>query len=69
MRRRSHDGRGEEPVGGALAVLLFPSEMVFYAEQSSSHRRVLTLYNPHTFSLSFKSECSHVWVWPRPLQL
>lgn len=43
-----------------LAVFLFPSEMVFYAEQRSSHRRVLTLYNPYNFSLSFKSECSLV---------
>uniref|UniRef100_A0A3P9DUL6 Motile sperm domain-containing protein 1 n=1 Tax=Maylandia zebra TaxID=106582 RepID=A0A3P9DUL6_9CICH len=68
-RRQSHDGRGDEggsavageqsvAVGGVprLAVFLFPSEMVFYAEQRSSHRRVLTLYNPYNFSLSFKSE-------------
>lgn len=72
-RRQRHDGRGDEggsavageqsvAVGGVprLAVFLFPSEMVFYAEQRSSHRRVLTLYNPYNFSLSFKSECSHV---------
>lgn len=48
------------PVGGApqLAVFLFPSEMAFYAEQRSTHRRVLTLYNPYTFSLSFKMWCT-----------
>lgn len=55
-------GEQSVAVGGVprLAVFLFPSEMVFYAEQRSSHRRVLTLYNPYNFSLSFKSECSHV---------
>ncbi|XP_006809491.2 motile sperm domain-containing protein 1-like [Neolamprologus brichardi] len=70
-RRQSHDGRGDEggsavageqsvAVGGVprLAVFLFPSEMVFYAEQRSSHRRVLTLYNPYSFSLSFKMWCT-----------
>uniref|UniRef100_A0A3P9D269 Motile sperm domain-containing protein 1-like n=1 Tax=Maylandia zebra TaxID=106582 RepID=A0A3P9D269_9CICH len=47
-------------VGGVprLAVFLFPSEMVFYAEQRSSHRRVLTLYNPYNFTLSFKMWCT-----------
>lgn len=39
-----------------LPVFLFPTELVFYSEQRSSHRRVLTLYNPYSFRISFKSE-------------
>ncbi|XP_041821012.1 motile sperm domain-containing protein 1-like isoform X2 [Chelmon rostratus] len=46
--------------GGAspLPVFLFPSELVFHPEQRSSHRRVLTVYNPYSFSLSFKMLCT-----------
>ncbi|XP_029283964.1 motile sperm domain-containing protein 1-like isoform X3 [Cottoperca gobio] len=58
------EDRGQEVVrraGGEtgdvspLPVFLFPSELLFYCEQRSSHRRVLTLYNPYSFSLCFKN--------------
>jgi hypothetical protein len=39
-----------------LPIFLFPSELVFYSDQRSSHRRVLTLYNPYTFTIRFKSK-------------
>ncbi|KAF3698353.1 Motile sperm domain-containing protein 1 [Channa argus] len=60
---KGHTVRGEtgaEMVGVAspLPVFLFPSELVFYSEQRSSHRRVLTLYNPYSFSISFKMLCT-----------
>ncbi|XP_070785853.1 motile sperm domain-containing protein 1-like [Enoplosus armatus] len=55
-------GRGDTSgqTGGVspLPVFLFPSELLFYSEQRSSHRRVLTLYNPYSFSLSFKMLCT-----------
>ncbi|XP_010863216.1 motile sperm domain-containing protein 1 [Esox lucius] len=41
-----------------LPVFLFPSELVFYSGQRSSHRRVLTLYNPYTFTIMFKMLCT-----------
>ncbi|XP_075941171.1 motile sperm domain-containing protein 1-like [Anarhichas minor] len=49
--------RQEGETGGVspLRVFLFPSELLFYCEQRSSHRRVLTLYNPS--SLSFRILC------------
>ncbi|XP_029283960.1 motile sperm domain-containing protein 1-like isoform X1 [Cottoperca gobio] len=61
------EDRGQEVVrraGGEtgdvspLPVFLFPSELLFYCEQRSSHRRVLTLYNPYSFSLCFKMMCT-----------
>lgn len=51
-------GETEGETGGvaSLPVFLFPSELLFHCEQRSSHRRVLTLYNPYSFRISFKSE-------------
>lgn len=49
---------GETGVMTPLPVFLFPSELVFYSEQRSSHRRVLTLYNPYSFRISFKMLCT-----------
>ncbi|KAM7376817.1 hypothetical protein PAMA_013542 [Pampus argenteus] len=71
MRRRdNHDrqGQGGRGVGGdtggeidgasPLPVFLFPSELLFDSEDRNSHRRVLTLYNPYTFNMSFKMLCT-----------
>ncbi|KAI1898757.1 hypothetical protein AGOR_G00075660 [Albula goreensis] len=41
-----------------LPVFLFPTELMFYAQQRSSHRRVLTFYNPYSFLLRFKMLCT-----------
>ncbi|XP_072232239.1 motile sperm domain-containing protein 1-like [Leuresthes tenuis] len=49
-----HEGREAAP----LPVFLFPSELVFHSEQRSSHRKVLTLYNPYAFRISFKMWCT-----------
>ncbi|CAJ1048373.1 motile sperm domain-containing protein 1-like [Xyrichtys novacula] len=57
-----HAERGETvgETGGAtpLPVFLFPSELLFRSAETSSHRRVLTLYNPYDFNLSFKMFCT-----------
>ncbi|XP_065806674.1 motile sperm domain-containing protein 1-like [Labrus bergylta] len=49
---------GETGAVSPLPVFLFPSELLFHAAETSSHRRVLTLYNPYSFSLSFKMYCT-----------
>lgn len=41
-----------------LPVFLFPHELIFFSDQRSAHRRVLTLYNPYTFPLAFKMLCT-----------
>ncbi|XP_062305259.1 motile sperm domain-containing protein 1-like isoform X2 [Osmerus eperlanus] len=41
-----------------LPVFLFPHQLVFYSDQRSTHRRVLTLYNPYAFPLAFKMMCT-----------
>ncbi|KAL0970773.1 hypothetical protein UPYG_G00247200 [Umbra pygmaea] len=41
-----------------LPVFLFPAELVFYSGQRSSHKRVLTLYNPFTSTITFKMLCT-----------
>ncbi|XP_006817193.1 motile sperm domain-containing protein 1-like, partial [Saccoglossus kowalevskii] len=37
-----------------LPVFVFPTELVFYADDKSSHKQVLTVYNPYEFALKFK---------------
>ena len=37
-----------------LPVFVFPSSVNFYAEDSSSHKQVVTLYNPYEFLVKFK---------------
>ncbi|XP_030266928.1 motile sperm domain-containing protein 1-like [Sparus aurata] len=49
---------GETGDVSPLPVFVFPSELLFYSEQRSSHRRVITVYNPYSFSLSFKMLCT-----------
>lgn len=48
--------RQPELVEGNLPVFVFPTELVFYADEQSSHKQVLTLYNPYEFALKFKGQ-------------
>ncbi|XP_036404022.1 motile sperm domain-containing protein 1-like [Megalops cyprinoides] len=64
-RRRDRDSTGASTAllghprhQDSLPVFLFPAELVFFAQQRSSHRRVLTLYNPYSFLLRFKMLCT-----------
>ncbi|XP_023653213.1 motile sperm domain-containing protein 1 [Paramormyrops kingsleyae] len=43
---------------GSLPVFVFPTELVFYADEQASHKQVLTLYNPYEFALKFKVLCT-----------
>jgi len=44
-----------------LPVFVFPSSVNFYAEDSSSHKQVVTLYNPYEFLVKFKVLSTAPW--------
>ncbi|XP_064319023.1 motile sperm domain-containing protein 1 isoform X1 [Phalacrocorax carbo] len=50
--------RQPELVEGSLPVFVFPTELIFYADDQSTHKQVLTLYNPYEFALKFKVLCT-----------
>ncbi|XP_030631880.1 motile sperm domain-containing protein 1-like [Chanos chanos] len=50
--------RGSNNPSECLPVFVFPTELLFFSGQHSSHRRVLTLYNPYNFSVRFKMRCT-----------
>lgn len=41
-----------------LPVFVFPSSLNFFAEESSSHKQMVTVYNPYDFVVSFKVLCN-----------
>ncbi|XP_022336563.1 motile sperm domain-containing protein 1-like [Crassostrea virginica] len=43
---------------GKLPVFVFPSSLNFFTDDQSSHKQVLTLYNPYEFPLKFKVLCT-----------
>lgn len=45
-------------VDGKLPVFVFPTELLYYADDHSSHKQVLTVYNPYEFTLRFKVLCT-----------
>ncbi|XP_018589009.1 motile sperm domain-containing protein 1 isoform X2 [Scleropages formosus] len=55
MQQQSRPPRAVE---GRLPVFVFPTELVFYANEQASHRQVLTLYNPYEFIIKFKVLCT-----------
>ncbi|XP_074690812.1 motile sperm domain-containing protein 1 isoform X1 [Strix aluco] len=50
--------RQPELVEGNLPVFVFPTELIFYADDQSTYKQVLTLYNPYEFALKFKVLCT-----------
>lgn len=54
MQQQHH--RQPELVEGSLPVFVFPTELIFYADEQTSHKQVLTLYNPYEFALKFKGQ-------------
>ncbi|XP_063288101.1 motile sperm domain-containing protein 1 isoform X1 [Pelobates fuscus] len=50
--------RKPELLEGNLPVFVFPTELIFYADDQSTHKQVLTLYNPYEFALTFKVLCT-----------
>lgn len=59
--------RQPELVEGNLPVFVFPTELIFYADDQSTHKQVLTLYNPYEFALKFKGgykmQLASVWFY------
>lgn len=55
---QQQQNRQPELVEGSLPVFVFPTELVFYADEQTSHKQVLTLYNPYEFALKFKVLCT-----------
>ena len=41
---------------GKIPVFVFPTELTFYADSRSSHKQVLTVYNPYDFPFRFKGK-------------
>jgi len=49
-----HHGQSTSLVDGRVPVFVFPTSLTFYADDQTSHKQVLTLYNPYEFALKFK---------------
>lgn len=43
-----------------LPVFVFPSSLTFFAEDSSTHKQMITLYNPYDLVVNFKGKV-HSW--------
>lgn len=44
---------------GARPVFIFPANLEFYLEDQTTHKRVLTLYNPYDTEIIFKVLCNN----------
>ena len=48
------------PVPGPRPVFVFPGSLDFYLEDQTTHKRVLTLYNPYDCDILFKGKFNHL---------
>jgi len=39
-----------------LPLFVFPTSLNFYSDDPTSHRQLLTVYNPYNFSLKYKGD-------------
>lgn len=51
--------RTDQNFDGKLPVFVFPTTLNFYIDDQSSHKQVLTLYNPYEFTVLFKVLCNN----------
>jgi len=51
--------RPDQNFDGKLPVFVFPTTLNFYIDDQSSHKQVLTLYNPYEFTVLFKVLCNN----------
>lgn len=49
-----HSGQTPAAVDGKVPIFIFPTSLTFYADDQSTHKQILTLYNPYEFPLKFK---------------
>lgn len=52
MRRRQSSQGSEDD--GSLPVFISPSELKYYADDISTHKQVVTIYNPYSYTLKYK---------------
>ena len=45
---------------GTRPVFVFPANLEFYLEDQTTHKRVLTLYNPYDTEIIFKGEFFYI---------
>lgn len=45
-----------KPKSKRIPVFVFPEELRFVEKDQSSHKQVLTLYNPYDFNVKFEGE-------------
>lgn len=57
MRRRQASQGGEEDANN-LPVFISPSEIKYYADDISTHKQVITIYNPYAYTLKYKVLCT-----------
>ena len=53
MRRRLAS-QGSEDDTSNLPVFISPSEIKYYTDDISSHKQVITIYNPYAYTLKYK---------------
>jgi len=46
-------------VENLIPVFVFPNALTFYAGDQSTHKQVLTLYNPYDFAVRFQGKKIH----------
>ena len=45
---------GSGILDGKVPVFVFPVQLDFYYEDQTTHKRVVTIYNPYEFDVTFK---------------
>ena len=45
---------------GSLPVFVFPESLMFFADDQSTFKQILTVYNPYNFSVQFKGIQQHL---------
>lgn len=57
----SNSGLGSGPsiLDGKVPVFVFPVQLDFYYEDQTTHKRVVTIYNPYEFDVTFKVLCNN----------
>ena len=50
---------GSGILDGKVPVFVFPVQLDFYYEDQTTHKRVVTIYNPYEFDVTFKVLCNN----------
>ena len=46
---------------GTLPVFISPTELKYYTDDISSHKQVVTIYNPYSYTLKYKGRSGNQW--------